>query len=34
MFFRKSPEYKGRILMISPQDGRVEATVEMYRDKN
>ncbi|GKS63932.1 hypothetical protein YTPLAS72_12360 [Nitrospira sp.] len=33
-FFRRSPEHKGMLLMISPQDGRVEATVEICRDKN
>lgn len=27
MFFKRSPEPDGTLLMISPQDGRVEATV-------
>jgi hypothetical protein len=30
-FFRRSPEQKGMLLMISPQDGQVEATVEICR---
>ena len=30
-FFKRSPEHKGMLLMISPQDGRVEATVEICR---
>jgi hypothetical protein len=28
-FFKRDPEHKGMLLMISPQDGRVEANVEM-----
>jgi len=32
-FFRRSPEHKGMLLMISPQDGQVEATVEVCRKK-
>lgn len=31
--FRRSPEHKGMLLMISPQDGQVEATVEICRKK-
>ena len=27
--FKRSPEHKGMLLMISPKDGRVEATVEI-----
>ena len=32
-FFKRSSEHKGMLLMISPQDGRVEATVEICRKK-
>ena len=32
-FFKRSPDHKGMLLMISPQDGRVEATVEICRKK-
>ena len=32
-FFKRSPEANGMFLMISPQDGRVEATVELCRKK-
>ena len=32
-FFKRDPEHKGMLLMISPQDGRVEATVETCRKK-
>ena len=32
-FFKRDPEHKGMLLMISPQDGRVEATVEVCRKK-
>jgi hypothetical protein len=32
-FFKRDPEHKGMLLMISPQDGRVEATVEICRKK-
>ena len=28
-FFKRDPEHKGMLLMISPQDGRVEAIVEV-----
>jgi hypothetical protein len=31
--FKRSPEHKGMLLMISPQDGRVEATVEICGKK-
>lgn len=33
IFFKRSPEHKGMFLMISPKDGRVEATVEMCGKK-
>ncbi|TKS61077.1 MAG: hypothetical protein EWM72_00846 [Nitrospira sp.] len=33
VFFKRAPEYKGMLLMISPQDGRVEATVEICSRK-
>lgn len=32
-FFKRDPEHKGMLLMISPQDGRVEATVEICSKK-
>jgi len=32
-FFKRSPEHKGMLLMISPQDGRVEATEAICRKK-
>jgi hypothetical protein len=32
-FFKRDPEYKGMLLMISPQDGRVEAAVEVCPKK-
>lgn len=32
-FFKRSPEHKGMFLMISPRDGRVEATVEICGKK-
>lgn len=32
-FFKRSPEHKGMFLMISPRDGRVEATVEICKKK-
>jgi hypothetical protein len=32
-FFKRDPEHKGMLLMISPKDGRVEATVEVCRKK-
>ena len=33
IFFKRSPEHKGMLLMISPKDGREEATVEICRKK-
>lgn len=33
MFFKRDPEHKGMLLMVSPQDGRVEAIVEMCKKK-
>lgn len=33
MLFKRSQEHKGMRLMISPKDGRVEATVEICRKK-
>ena len=30
-FFKRAPEYKGMLQMISPQDGSVQAIVEIYR---
>ena len=32
-FFKRDPEHKGMLLMISPQDGRVEAIVEVCEKK-
>jgi hypothetical protein len=32
-FFKRDPEHKGMLLMVSPQDGRVEAIVEMCKKK-
>lgn len=32
-FFKRDPEHKGMLLMISPKDGRVEATVEVCGKK-
>jgi hypothetical protein len=32
-FFKRDPERKGMLLMISPQDGRVEAIVEVCEKK-
>ncbi|TLY16457.1 MAG: hypothetical protein E6K69_04100 [Nitrospirae bacterium] len=32
-FFKRDPEHKGMLLMISPQDGRVEAVVEVCEKK-
>ncbi len=32
-FFKRDSEHKGMLLIISPQDGRVEATVEVCRKK-
>lgn len=29
IFFKRDPDHKGMLLMISPQDGRVEASVEL-----
>lgn len=31
--FKRAPEHKGMLLMISPQDGRVEPTVEICSKK-
>ena len=33
-FFKRDPKHKGMLLMISPQDGRVEAIVEVCGKKN
>ncbi len=32
-FFKRDPEHKGMLLMVSPQDGRVEAIVELCKKK-
>ena len=32
-FFKRDPEHKGMLLMVSPQDGRVEAIVETCKKK-
>ena len=32
-FFKRDPEHKGMLLMISPQDGRVEAVVQVCEKK-
>jgi hypothetical protein len=32
-FFKRDPEHKGMLLMISPEDGRVEALVEVCKNK-
>ena len=32
-FFRRDPDHKGMFLMVSPQDGRVDAIVEVCRKK-
>jgi hypothetical protein len=32
-FFKRDPEHKGMLLMMSPQDGRVEAIVELCKKK-
>jgi hypothetical protein len=32
-FFKRDPEHKGMLLMISPRDGRVEAIVEVCEKK-
>lgn len=32
-FFKRDPEHRGRLLMISPQDGGVEAVVEVCEKK-
>lgn len=29
VFFKKDPDHKGMLLMISPRDGRIEASVEL-----
>lgn len=31
MLFKRAPEHKGMLLMVSPKDGQVEATVEICR---
>lgn len=31
--FKRAPEYKGMLLIVSPRDGQVEATVEICRNK-
>ncbi|MBI3357495.1 MAG: hypothetical protein HY038_12140 [Nitrospirae bacterium] len=33
MFFKRDPEHKGMFLMVSPQDGSVEAIVEVRKRK-
>jgi hypothetical protein len=32
-FFKRDPEHKGMLLMISPQDARLEAIVEVCEKK-
>ena len=32
-FFKRDPEHEGMLLMVSPQDGRVEAIVKMCKKK-
>lgn len=32
-FFKRDPEHKGMLLMVSPQDGRIEAIVEVCKKK-
>ena len=32
-FFKRDPDHKGMFLMVSPQDGRVDAIVEVCRKK-
>jgi hypothetical protein len=32
-FFQRDPEHKGMLLMISPQDGKIEAMVEVCEKK-
>lgn len=32
-FFKRAPAHKGMLLMVSPKDGRVEATVEICEKK-
>jgi len=32
-FFKRDPEHKGMLLMISPQDGSIEAVVEVCKKK-
>lgn len=31
--FKRAPEHKGMLLMVSPKDGQVEATVELCKSK-
>lgn len=33
MLFKRDPDHKGMLLMVSPQDGRVEAIVEVCEKK-
>jgi hypothetical protein len=33
VFFKRAPEHRGMLLMVSPQDGRVEAIVEVCKKK-
>ena len=33
-FFKRDPEHKGMLLMIRPQDGRVESIVDVCEKKN
>jgi hypothetical protein len=33
MFFKRAPEHKGMLLMVSPRDGKVEAIVEVCKKK-
>ena len=32
-FFKRDPEHKGMLLMISPEDGRVQAIVEVCQKR-
>jgi hypothetical protein len=32
-FFKRDPEHKGMLLMVSPEDGRVQAIVEVCKKK-
>jgi hypothetical protein len=33
ILFKRDPEHKGMVLMVSPQDGRIEATAEVCQKK-